>query len=412
MASSLHQSAFLEGFACLGDACEDTCCKGWGMQLDPVTKAKYEKQAPELLDAVTTGEAELIMKRDPQTDYCVKFAGGLCGIHQSYGTDFLGDACHFFPRSTRSLGDRTVMTAALSCPEVTRLALFGESGLTHREAAYDRLPWSLKNYLPEALDSEGALTVHRAFLEAAGAEDAPPERVMARLHAVATSLEMLDQASWPQAAGFYLKNADMRLAPPEPNPNDPFNLLHALAGLLSAAKPSPRPRLEQTIADMERALCVTLDPHTRAIITTPESFPAWQRLYGRWEREWATALRPVLARWLQAQLAIALYPFGGFGESPAERMAIIGVRFATVRLALTACCAAHDGIPPEQELIRVIQSLSRFLDHLADPTLSLSIYEETGWLRPARLRALVGDNSLQSQAQTASYGKTIAAHQL
>ena len=81
MPHNIKTYAFVEKFQCLGDKCEDTCCKGWGMQLDPVRKKLYEKEAPELMDAVTSGEAELIMKRDPETDYCVKFDDGWCSIH-------------------------------------------------------------------------------------------------------------------------------------------------------------------------------------------------------------------------------------------------------------------------------------------------------------------------------------------
>jgi hypothetical protein len=39
----------------------------------------------------------------------------------------------------------------------------------------------------------------------------------------------------------------------------------------------------------------------------------------------------------------------------------------------------------------VIQSLARFLDHLADPTFSLMAYEEAGWHKEGRLRGLIGD---------------------
>lgn len=47
--------------------------------------------------------------------------------------------------------------------------------------------------------------------------------------------------------------------------------------------------------------------------------------------------------------------------------------------------------PDEATVVRVVQSLSRFLDHLADPTFSRMAYEEAGWFREGRLRALMGD---------------------
>ncbi len=69
----------------------------------------------------------------------------------------------------------------------------------------------------------------------------------------------------------------------------------------------------------------------------------------------------------------------------------MGVRFAVVSLALMSACAVQGGVLEENDQVRIVQSLARVLDHLADPALSLQIYEEPGWLREGRLRALMGD---------------------
>lgn len=387
----LQRSAFLEGFECLGDTCPDTCCKGWGMQLDPPTREKYITQAPELVEAVTTGEAEWIMKRDPATDYCVKFDRGLCAIHRDRGTEFLGDACHFFPRITRSLGETHVMTAALSCPEITRRALFDAAGFSLAPTQTERLPWSLMDYLPHGMDEAVALGIHTAFLDAAADAAATPERIMARIGSVARSLQMQPQESWGMAVPFYLAHADGRLPAPEEHAADPFHLIHALAGLMQAARPSARPRLEQTLHDMEAALNIAIHPETLALEVHDSSPRAYLALRGAWKEQWSDAMAPVLRRWIQAQLAACLFPFAGLGNTLSDRIAILTVRFATVRLALMSACHAHGGIPPEAETIRVIQSIARFLDHLADPTLSLAIYQETGWTLEARARGLLGE---------------------
>ncbi len=361
------------------------------MQLDPATREKYLKEAPELMEAVTTGEAEFIMKRDPETDYCVKFESGWCGIQRERGTAFLGDACHFFPRITRSLGETHLMTAALSCPEITRRTVLGAEGFTHQEVQADRLPWSLTDYLPDGLDDAQAVAIHNACVDAAGDAQASPERILARLGSVARSLQMQAITNWPAATPFYLRNADGRLPQPEENPADPFNLLHALVGLLKAAKQSPRPRLEQSITQMEAALNVQINRQTLELTTHEASARAYLALRGAWRERWAEYYAPLLRRWIQAQLAASLFPFAGLGDTLTERITILTVRYATLRLALMSACHASGGIPTEEETIRVIQSLSRFVDHLADPTLSLSMYTETGWTLEARARGLLGE---------------------
>ena len=84
-----HQRIALLGeFACLGADCEDTCCKGWDMQLDQPHRDLYKSQAPELLDAVDEHDGQLIMRRDAETDFCVKYSSGLCLIHKEKDEDF------------------------------------------------------------------------------------------------------------------------------------------------------------------------------------------------------------------------------------------------------------------------------------------------------------------------------------
>jgi len=352
--TEILKTPYVANFECLGADCADTCCKGWGMQLDIETKEKYDK-IPELQDAFDTGEAEWIMKRDPKTDYCTKFDNGLCGIHAKYG-DLLSDNS---PNSVAS--------------------------------DISRVPASLVDYASDTLSDDDMLAIHHAFINGCLNDTANAERTVSRILSVIISMEMLDSGTWAAATPFYLNNADSRLQPAEPNINDPFNLLYALKGLIDASRPTSRPRLEQTIADIENALDVSFTQDPLMIQTTDNSYPAWQAMEQRWRDEWSGALDTILKRWLRAELSTSFFPFAGLGDTMAERGILMAVRFATVRLALQSACIAHKGIPPEEDIIRVVQSLARFLGHLADPTFSLKIYEELGWIKESRLRALVGD---------------------
>jgi lysine-N-methylase len=392
MSHALLQASPLSHFRCLGDACEDTCCKGWGMQLSAHTVALYKAKAPELLDAVASGEAEHIMRRDETTDYCVKYDKGWCGIHAKYGEDFLGDACHFFPRVTRRLGGQALMSASLSCPEIARLSLLqNASALSYEVTDIDRLPDSLKDYLPEGLDQEKALTLHRFFVEACADESISAPRIMVRLRSVAASLQAVEVASWGVAAPFYWGNADARLPTAQADANDLFHLLHALQGLVAAARKSPRERLMHTMQQMAFALRCELDWDALTLLPADNAMAAAQSLQQRWRQAWQAPLQPFLRRWLAMQLSVMCFPFAGLGDTLEDRMTLLGVRFATLQLALMATCDAQGQLLSDAEAVRVVQSLARFMDHLADPTLSLAIYAETGWVREPRLRALIGD---------------------
>lgn len=389
MTYRVSQPAFLSQFVCIADKCEDTCCRGWNMQLDAPTYQKYQEKAPELLNAVAKEELGYIMRRDAKTDYCVKFQEGICGIHKEKGTEFLGNACHFYPRATRTLGDQHVMMAVPSCPEVVRLALMQEDGLAMEQAEYERLPHGLANILPDGFSADDAHSVHHACLAKAADTSLSPEEAIMHINSVVHSLVRIDQATWKDAVPFYLKNAATRLSEPEAKPEDPFNLLHSACGLIIASRKTPSARLKQTFSHMEAMLDSRLDWQNITIETSENSVAQYAEASAFWGTHAQKAMEPVLRRWLQLQLMMAVFPFGGFGEALTDKVAILGVRYATIRLALMAEVWHAQGIPEECDTVRAIQSLSRILDHLADPSYSLAIYNETGWTQEKRLAGLL-----------------------
>ncbi len=358
------------------------------MQLTSDTIEKFRAQAPELLDAVTSGEAEFIMKRDPVTDYCVKFDTGLCSIHRDYGPEFLGDACHFYPRVTRSLNEQVVTSIALSCPEAARIMLHGDDpfSLTPREEL--RVPFSLRNYLPESLEPDAALELHEIFVREAGNEQFTAERNAMRLMMVARALEMQPHAQWLAAAKFYFTIADSRIPVGEANAADPAHIAQALIGLILASAASNRPKLMEIARDMQPALGIRIDEATSALHVEPDAPQKTLQLLALWKNMQGT-MQPLMRRYLQAQISQAMFPLAGLGSTMCERMLIIAVRFATYKQALMVEAGKEGGTPNAQTSVNIAYHLARFLDHLADPTLSLAIYSEVGWTRDARLTALL-----------------------
>ncbi|MCD6035038.1 MAG: hypothetical protein K0R63_779 [Rickettsiales bacterium] len=360
------------------------------MQVDAPHKELYAQKAPELLEALDTGEADIIMKRDPKTGFCVKFSNGLCGIHQEYGEAFLGDACNFYPRATRQLGDNNaLMGATLSCPEITRLALFGNDPFSIRKVDIPRVPHSIADYMPEVLSSEQSLEIIQAFLKAAEDTSATPEHIMLRLISISKSLEYMKPEQWPEAVPFYLRTADARLIPGETQQSDPYRLFQNLCALIAAAKIVGRPRLQETVDTIERALNVTMDWKSLEIRNNASDLSAYDTLKQRWESTAATACASILRRYIQSQLALAMFPFSGFGNTLSERAMIMAIRFATVRLALMAHVTPDGTLPDQAAIVQIIQSISRLLDHLADPTLSLTLYRDAGWLKESRMRGVL-----------------------
>ena len=124
------QPRHYETFRCIGADCEDTCCDGWGVNIDRATYDKYERN-PELSQSLI----QLVVINPQNSDddeyasfklsetRCPCLSQGLCSIQSKYGEDFLSDVCAIYPRIMNRVGDALERSLDLSCPEAARIVL-------------------------------------------------------------------------------------------------------------------------------------------------------------------------------------------------------------------------------------------------------------------------------------------------
>ena len=367
MASPLQQHAVVGRFSCLGAECPDTCCAGWDMPVDQVQLTRYEIAAPELLATVNLTHG--IMKREAANQQCGQLCEGICAIQKNYGSDFLGDSCHFYPRIVHAIGERQLMVGSTSCPEMLRLILNTRDPFAASETTLERMPGIRRNILPEGWTDEELHLTMQQFMALAQEEARTPEQIITTIIDTACEAQQEDTAAKPINA---------------------HSIYYALA-LTDAFSDQPRrPALDSVMRVMEQKLGCAFDRTSRTISFAPDAATHFSLLAARWNMDARHALAPVLRRWIQAQLAMTAFPFGGLpGLTIIERTALLAQRFATMRLGLM-CHVEANGIPPDEiTTIRVIQVLSRFLDHLADAKLTKMIQRDLGWTTPAQLHALI-----------------------
>jgi hypothetical protein len=354
----------VKAFKCLQAECPDTCCKGWSMQLDDITFEKYKVAGLE--EAVSYDGQVRVMRRDPKTDFCVKFEGGICSIHKNKGPEYLGDACNFYPRVTRNLGDETVMTLTPSCPEALRLMLI-EAGENYSSIDAERLPSTLKDWLDEGISPEDAVKIHNRFLAECGS-DAPANKVVARIWAASGSLAYIDQKDWAGAVDFMFRMADGKIPLPEKSVMDEYNILQIFLGLLHATGKARSERLAVVLDAIAVHLNVDID--FGALVIMPKGEP----------QKNADPQDEILKRYIATQISFSTYPFAGIGEDIQEKAKVLLFKFSLVRLALKA----WDG-----DVIDCIQPLSRIVDHIADSQLMLRLMSSFGWDSESRLMGLL-----------------------
>ena len=136
LADSL-QANFYSAFRCIGDACEDTCCHGWGISVDKATYGRYQQVTdvvlqPKLQQLVTiknTNSDSAYAAIQLDGDRCPFLDKGLCGIQKRLGEDYLCHTCATYPRIQNSVEGRIESSLELSCPEAARLTLRDERPL-------------------------------------------------------------------------------------------------------------------------------------------------------------------------------------------------------------------------------------------------------------------------------------------
>ena len=384
----VHWVAYLAAFDCRGAECEDTCCAGWSMQVDPERVAAYAVAGPRFEGVLSEEDGRPVLRRDGSAeDACNFLESRLCSIQLRDGNGLLPDACHFYPRVLRRLGDEVSVSAVLSCPEVTRLALYGEGPMIFETRRLPRLPVHLPEYPLDTVATNEALALVEGLVRWVDDTSVSPERVVVRLVSLARGVALRPMEMWPTSVPMLMDSVDTALCAAKEDHGDLSSLLQVTCGLqVSTGRPVP-PRLQRMVSDIEAALGVTVNWETLDVHSGPGFGARVRRLERLWRTYQPTLDRP-LRRWLQAQILFMNFPFAGLGEGLPERAQILALRFAILRLGLMGIL--EQGLEGG-EVVRVTQTCSRLLEHLSDPELPINLMHAFGWDRCDRLRALVGD---------------------
>ena len=143
---------YYKDFKCIDSRCEDTCCAGWEIVVDPDSASFYNTVSGEIGDKLRRE-----MKTDSDGDIIFSLNNGrcpflnnrnLCDIYSALGEKALCHTCTMFPRFVEDYGGTCETGLGLACPEAARI-IAGYSG--DRELLFeftDEMP------LPNDIDPE------------------------------------------------------------------------------------------------------------------------------------------------------------------------------------------------------------------------------------------------------------------
>lgn len=126
-----YTPAFYRQFKCLADTCPDTCCSGWGIQIDRHSYQTYlahphlRIKAEQHIQPVRQSDAVWARMTLTESGRCPFLEdSGWCEIQRIGGEAMLSETCRRFPRETPRFGAHIRRSMSLSCPAVAEAVLF------------------------------------------------------------------------------------------------------------------------------------------------------------------------------------------------------------------------------------------------------------------------------------------------
>lgn len=116
---------YYEEFACIADACEDTCCAGWQIVIDRESLRNYKKIRGDfrkrMLKSVNWLQGTFYQDKDKRCAFLNE--NNLCDLYLAQGEAGFCKTCREYPRHTEEFEGVREITLSLSCPEVARIVM-------------------------------------------------------------------------------------------------------------------------------------------------------------------------------------------------------------------------------------------------------------------------------------------------
>lgn len=120
---------YYKDFCCMADRCEDTCCAGWQIGIDPKALESYRRQSgaagERLRRSVNWRQGTFRQTKEKRCAFLNR--DNLCDLYRMLGADSLCRTCRRYPRHVEEFENVREVTLSLSCPGVAQMILSRET---------------------------------------------------------------------------------------------------------------------------------------------------------------------------------------------------------------------------------------------------------------------------------------------
>ena len=116
---------YYKEFKCAADKCEDTCCAGWQIVVDPKSLKRYGQIKSRFRTHIRRGVdfKEGVFRQKDEKRCAFLNDDNLCDMYRVLGEKSLCKTCRLYPRHIEEFEGVREITLSLSCPEVARILM-------------------------------------------------------------------------------------------------------------------------------------------------------------------------------------------------------------------------------------------------------------------------------------------------
>ena len=410
----VRQPQCFDRFRCIGAACEDTCCVGWGVYVDRETWEKYQNlPGPRVAGKALTSLVEINPARTSSSDYakfrmegagCPALHEGWCSIQQTMGEPFIPDLCSTYPRVVTVIGGVVEKPLHLSCPEAARLVLSDPDAMAFHERMEAELPHRAGSVAEIAGDTDGRLhRVRAVIIEAIGERSLPLGQRIVSLGLIMDSLANVDTMRAVTVLEDYLGNLRQGMYGDAlaQQKGDPAFQLETVLELVVTRIGSDytAPRFRECFSDLMNGLAWTPDS------TMEELADRYCLSSQRYFLPFVHRHQHLLENYLVNYIFRTVFPFrrklpdqkfaiDSGRESLRNSFFLLAVHYAVVRTLLIGAAALYKDSLSVDHAVKLVQSYSKaFLHSSSFEMVAIEYLEKNVGDPSGRIGALVMETS-------------------
>ena len=377
---------YAESFRCIGSACEDTCCQGWGVPIDQAAYEKYQHLPDGQLR--TRIDANLLVmpegakpanfakiRMDGENQCPLLTNDHLCLIQLELGTEYLSHSCATYPRIIHTIGKIQEMALTLSCPEAARLVLLTPELFVREPLESDLVPNEATAGAPAAPGASSLLPwfwpIRRVVLALVGNRVYPLWQRLFLLGVFCRRLDSISRGELARSVPAFLgdfqaavTSGSLRPAM-EALPLDraaQLDVVLRLAGIL-LHRSNVRPRFVECVQAFTTG--IGNGPGATLESLTEDYAQAHDRYFAPFFDQHPYILENYLAN----TIIRCRFPFGKeetqAGELPsmAREYALLTAQFALVKGFLIGVAGCHGEAFAAEHVVHTVQAISKHFEH-------------------------------------------------